>query len=59
MFRIYKTPIRAIEFNSLLNLVILFIRKNEIGKINIQIAAEAMLDRLYKNFDEKIDRNEI
>ena len=46
MFRIYNTPIRAIEFNSRRNLVMLFIRKNEIGNINIQIAAEAMLDRL-------------
>ena len=46
MFRIYNTPIRAIEFNSRRNLVILFIRKNEIGNINIQIAADAMLDRL-------------
>ena len=59
MFSIYSTPMSAIEFNNLLNRLILFIRKNEIGNTNIQIAAEAMLDKLYRNFDKNIDRNEI
>tara|TARA_B100000524_G_scaffold110751_1_gene53673 strand:+ start:27305 stop:27517 length:213 start_codon:yes stop_codon:yes gene_type:complete len=59
MFIIYKTPISAIEFNNFLNRLILFIRKNEIGNTNIQMAAEAMLDKLYRNFDENMDRNDM
>ena len=46
IFNIYKTPMKAIEFNSLLNRVILVIRKKEMGNINIQIAAEAIFDKL-------------
>ena len=42
----YNTPIKAIEFNNFLNRVKLLIRKKEVGNINIQIAAEAILDKL-------------